>query len=504
MSEATTFVEREHKLDVDATFELPNVQAMLGDALNATPRRPTVLEATYYDTADLVLFRAGVAIRRRTGGHDAGWHLKLYEGVPGERTEVQLPLSRGDNAVPAELTRELPSGLPHKLDLRPVLRLRTERTVTELSDGAGSQVGELADDRVVAARLDDGRVTHWRELEIEAMGADTAAALATLEQMLIESGARPASHDSKLARGLGVDPDREWPLPAPESLDPLSLRLRAQFVELISCEADVREGRDDGVHEMRVAVRRLRSCLRTFRPAFEESAARRIGGQLKWLGDLLGAERDAEVIAARMQADLGELAGTDILGPVELDLGVRSHDEIVMAHARLMQAIESDLYRSLLEELAELVPESSSRLPSDQRWLRHRVGMSAQHTIRLIVRADSVESSARATALHEVRKSAKHVRYAAETLAPIEHKRAKALAAQFEALQEVLGEHHDAIVTQHRFRIEGARAGVRPGENGFTYGALFALEAERARTAEAKVDSFEKRARREAKWWLDR
>jgi CHAD domain-containing protein len=130
--------------------------------------------------------------------------------------------------------------------------------------------------------------------------------------------------------------------------------------------------------------------------------------------------------------------------------------------------------------------------------------MSAQRTVRLIKRADAVDSSARATALHEVRKSAKHVRYAAETLAPIEHERAKALAAQFEALQEVLGEHHDAIVTQHRFRIEGARAGVRPGENGFTYGALFALEAARARTAEAKVDSYEKRARREAKWWLDR
>jgi CHAD domain-containing protein len=203
-----------------------------------------------------------------------------------------------------------------------------------------------------------------------------------------------------------------------------------------------------------------------------------------------------------MQRDLGELASTDILGPVSMALGVRSHDEIATAHTRLVQALDSELYRRLLEELADLVPDPAFRQSADEHWLRQRLATSAKRTIRLMRRADAVHGPARATALHEVRKSAKHVRYAAETLLPVEHKRAKVLAARFEALQGVLGEHHDAIVTQNRLRDEGARAGVRLGENGFTYGALFALEAGRAMTAETEVAGAAKRARRQAKWWL--
>ena len=153
MTDGTRFVEREHKLDVDASFEVPDVQAALGNGFVATAQHSTVLEATYYDTADLALFHAGIAIRRRSGGQDAGWHMKLYEGQPGERTEVQLPLSRGDKTVPTALTRQLPKTLSKDLDLQPVLRLRTERTATELSDEAGKAVGELADDRVLATRL---------------------------------------------------------------------------------------------------------------------------------------------------------------------------------------------------------------------------------------------------------------------------------------------------------------------------------------------------------------
>jgi CHAD domain-containing protein len=224
---------------------------------------------------------------------------------------------------------------------------------------------------------------------------------------------------------------------------------------------------------------------------------------LKWLGDLLGAERDAEVIAQRMRRDLAALSSTDILGPVSMDLGVRSHDEISAAHERLMQALDSELYRRLLEELTALAPDPASGLPASRRWLRQRVAKSAKRTVRFMKRADTLNGAARASALHEVRKSAKHVRYAAETLIPIEGKRAEDLASDFAALQSVLGEHHDAVVTQQRLRAEGARAGVRQNENGFTYGALFALEVGRAATAESEVADRAKRARRQAKWWLE-
>jgi CHAD domain-containing protein len=501
LKDVIRFVERERKLDVDAAFVVPGVQALRQRGFLATVRQPMVLAATYFDTEDLTLFHAGIAIRRRTGGHDAGWHLQAYDGEPGKRTELQLPLSRGDGVVPSEITRQLPKSLPQKLDLRPVLRLRTERTTIELCDHSGASVGEFADDRVVATRLIDGRAAHWRELEIEAKGGN-AETLVQLETFLLASGARPSSHNSKLARGLDLGSEPARSLAGGQRLDALSLRLRAQFVELVAREADVREQRAGGVHQMRIAVRRLRSCLRTFRPAFEEAAVRRVERQLKWLGDLLGAERDAEVFAGRMQRDLAELPVTDLIGSVELDLSARIRDEAVALHARLVQALDSELYRSLLEELVAFEPDPSSRLAADQRWLRQRLARAARRTTRLIKRANALTGTARDDALHEARKSAKHVRYAAETLVAIEGKRASALAARFEALQSVLGEHHDAIVTQHRLRAEGARAAAHPGESGFTYGVLFALEARRAITANSKVASSANRALREAKRWL--
>jgi len=57
------------------------------------------LEAEYYDTGDLRLIRAGITLRRRRGGHDAGWHLKLPVG-PDTRREIRLPLGRAGRPVP--------------------------------------------------------------------------------------------------------------------------------------------------------------------------------------------------------------------------------------------------------------------------------------------------------------------------------------------------------------------------------------------------------------------
>ncbi len=83
------------------------------------------LEAEYYDTGDLRLIRAGVTLRRRTGGDDAGWHLKLPLGA-STRREIRRPLGGAARRVPGELAslvRVHTRGVP----LTPVARLTTAR-----------------------------------------------------------------------------------------------------------------------------------------------------------------------------------------------------------------------------------------------------------------------------------------------------------------------------------------------------------------------------------------
>jgi inorganic triphosphatase YgiF len=164
------------------------------------------LDATYYDTARLDLLRAKLTLRRRTGGPDAGWHLKL-PAIEGARTEVGLPLSAGEPGdVPAELAG-LVRGAARGRPLIPVARLVNDRTVRHLLDENGGTMIEVADDHVTGTPLLDGSAqpSQWRELEAEIIGGNRDQLAATVE-VLTSAGARKASPASKLARALCFQP----------------------------------------------------------------------------------------------------------------------------------------------------------------------------------------------------------------------------------------------------------------------------------------------------------
>jgi hypothetical protein len=205
------FLEIEQKFDVDAGFERPPFGAIAG----VSEAAPAVyqLSATYFDTADGRLAAAKITLRRRTGGTDEGWHLKLPAGA-GARREVHAPLGRADAGVPEELAdrvAEVTGGRP----LAPIATLDTERTVITLRGEGGDTVAEVADDLVTARRLPPGgdptpgntegspavRELRWREIEVEVPKADPALQRAAAD-VLLNAGARPAGHGSKLARVL--------------------------------------------------------------------------------------------------------------------------------------------------------------------------------------------------------------------------------------------------------------------------------------------------------------
>jgi CYTH domain len=209
------FLEIEQKFDVDTGFERPSFDGLAG----VSAAEPVVqhLSATYFDTADEGLAAAKITLRRRTGGTDEGWHLKLPEGS-GERREVHAPL--GPDAPGEQAERQVPEVLAARVaevtggrPLTPVAVLDTERTVVTLHRDDGRVAAEIADDLVTARRLrargeparpqegTPGKELRWREVEVEVPEADPSLQRAAADALLA-AGARPAGHGSKLARVL--------------------------------------------------------------------------------------------------------------------------------------------------------------------------------------------------------------------------------------------------------------------------------------------------------------
>ncbi len=205
----TPTIEIERKYDVAEDAQAP---AFVGVGPIAVVESPEVreLDAVYYDTDDLALARAHVALRRREGGPDAGWHVK--RDVDEGRTEQHWPLEEGEGAhgtasVPPRLREEV-RGLVGDRELRPVARVRNRRVVNRLLDAAGYPVAEYCDDHVTGENLVTGGVASWREWEVELSAAapETRRArtelLDGLEAAVVAAGAHPSQSASKLERAL--------------------------------------------------------------------------------------------------------------------------------------------------------------------------------------------------------------------------------------------------------------------------------------------------------------
>lgn len=202
-TEPSRTVEVERKFDADEATPLPEWTEIPGvDAVTDGELR--ALDARYFDTADGALSRAGVALRRRTGGPDEGWHIKGPREGDG-RLELGWPLGEGEgipDAVAAAVARWATG------DLAPLARIENSRTAYLLT-GPDGVVAEFVDDHVRATDLRQDVRREWREWEMElgpAAPADAAgrdAFFAAVERAVAAAGGREASSGSKLARALG-------------------------------------------------------------------------------------------------------------------------------------------------------------------------------------------------------------------------------------------------------------------------------------------------------------
>lgn len=481
---AANSTETEIKYEAAAGAPLPSFDE-LPQVARTKEAEEEQLDAEYFDTSDLRLIRNGITLRRREGGHDAGWHLKLPAGNHSRR-EISLPLRAGRHQVPEELAR-LVRVHTRGQELRPVAKISTARRRQLLLGNTGEPLAEVASDDVIARRLGDrATVSKWHEVEVELTGGGRDL-LDAADKLLRRDGLSRAAQSAKLERALDLPEPRSKRRraggAAASAGDVLVGYMAAQLSALKALDPMVRGDEPDAVHQMRIATRRLRSTLQSFRRFFTESETEPLVAELRWLGAVLGEARDAEVLGGHIQAHVANLPVEDVVGPVAARIQGHFAGVAADAQAAGLKALDSRRYFALLDRLDELIaaaPETKAAgrpaievLPASVRQAYKRTSRRMKHALA------EPGGTGGDVALHQARKAAKRARYAGEAVVPVFGVRASRFAKNMKRLQSVLGAHQDAVIARQAERELGMRAHLA-GENAFTYGLLCGLEDQEA------------------------
>jgi CHAD domain-containing protein len=454
--------EREVTYAVGPDWVMPDLTSLV----DGTPRLDVTehwLEATYLDTEQQTLRRLGVILRHRHGGDDAGWHLK----VPAGEARMELQHRSDDPQPPAPLLDRL-RGVVADDDLQPVGSVVTHRVAHRILTTGDQLVVELADDRVEGTDLASSETTSWREVETELGPAGTEETLEALGRLLTRSGADPHGTTRKLDQVLGpLDEGGD---------DALSTYLRAECRAALLGEIGLRGTVDvDGIHDTRVAIRRVRSILRLFAPMLEDRAVAQ-DEELRWFAGLLSDIRDADVLREHLRRKVAALPADRVFGPVRQEIEDAITGDRDRGIDRWREAAAGARYRLVLATLAAWLASPPVReQPLSDEELRRR-GKKILRKARRKVRRRLATAGDDPVRVHAARKATKRLRYAADLLTPVSPK-AAALADRAKELQTVLGDHQDLVVEAAFLRYLAARYGARPEHNGFTYGLLMA-EAE--------------------------
>ena len=489
---AADAIEVERKYSPGESDALPRLASIQGVDHVGEPATEQ-LDAVYFDTEGLALAAQRITLRRRTGGVDAGWHLKLPVTAE-ERQEVVEPLGSGQESVPERLRQHV---LVHTRGhaLQPVARIKTLRSSTFLYDADGGILAQFSDDRVEAQNLvAPAEPQRWREWELELVEGHRKL-LKDADARLAAAGVLLASLPSKLAKALGSNyPGDPAPAPKPKSNGPASDVVLSYIFQQIQAlkthDPGVRIDAPDAVHQLRVAARRLRSALATFRKLLDTTSTQFLRAELQWLAGTVGEARDTEVIRARLNEMISAEPPELLMGPVAQQIEEYLDGIYRPARAAGLAALDSDRYFRLLDSLDSFLSDPPLADTAGKAALPTIGGLVSAEQKRLKKAVRGVDSSAKRevqdTALHEVRKCAKRLRYAAEAASPIFGKQATALARAAEGIQEILGDFHDSVVIEATLLKLATESAAGGGGSAFTYGRLHALEQERGDEARTR------------------
>ena len=441
--------EYERKLDAPVGFQLP--------ALGGQPLEPRSFTSVYYDVPGGSLAACGITLRRRMENGLSVWQLKL----PSKDVRLELEERGGPGRIPESLTQYLRVHL-RRGPLEKVAELRTRRS--------GELVGR-AEVTLEEVSIMDARRVRDRFVEVELQSGDPQQ-LDLIARELRDAGAqaRETLRGAETPRLLrAVAPEEEPSHDGPPALEAVRAGLLAQLREIEAHDPGTRLGRDpESLHAMRVATRRARALFRTGRPVIGDDTSAVEAG-LKELGGVLGDVRDLDVLIARLRGEVRELEDDD---QVAFSAAITSLTrERSAARRRLLRMLESDLYLQLLDDLErtarELTPSDDDSTLED---LVDRQARKLRKTAKALPK-DPLDSE-----LHEFRKAGKRTRYAAELAGDSK------LVKRAKQLQDVLGEHQDAVVAGQRLRELAAA-----GDASLSFAAGRIAEREAARRREART-----------------
>jgi len=507
---AARSTEVETKLGVHGLFVVPDLSDPAAGVVEVQQRPPLALRATYVDTPALRLAREGITLRHRTGEGAPRWTLKLpnlngsSNGLSRDELSVDGPMS----TLPDEL-RTLLVAVLRGQDVHPVAVLKTDRSTVVLLDAEGGLLAEVVDDTVSVLQ---GRrvVTRFREIEVEqGEAAGAADACRAVTERLLAAGAVAAEQLPKVVRALGPRAQEPSDLPAPPVVDARSpagdlvlSALRTALARVVANDLGVRRAEHDAVHQMRVACRRLRSDLRTFRALVEDERVGPLRDELKWLAGSLGEARDLEVLLERVDevASRDPLCALEEAGVADVRRLLQRNEDKALAAAH--EALASPRYLALLQLLVDVADEPRLTELAAQPCrdvLPPMVGGAWDHVAR---RAGKLHTADPDEEWHRARILAKRARYAAEAVAVVLGKPARRTAAAAERVQEVLGEHQDAAYAADHFL---ALPRLEPGNGvlAVTCGRLAERERAHIRTVRDGFPKAWRKARRKgATGWM--
>ena len=507
------YLEVERKFEVFESTVSPSFEGLA--SVSRVERSPSQhLDAVYFDTPGHDLAAHHVTLRRRTGGTDAGWHLKLPAGGEDARTEVRAPLGDDSNAdavpesdvgaaappesdvgaaAPPENLLDVVLAIVRDRPVVPVAHIATSRTVDTLYASDGTALAEFCDDDVVARAEDQESEQRWREWEVELAGGADRDLLDRLTNRLLDAGAVRAGHGSKLARVLDGEalhaPDGddradtvEPHAPVEPPADPVHRAVAEQVEQLLVWDRAVRADADDSVHQMRVTTRKIRSLLQASEGAFGISDDAWILDELRQLAAVLGGARDAEVLAERYERALDELPSELVRGPVRQRLvdGAKKHYQTGLR--RSLIAMRSPRYFRLLDALEALVAAEPPAPQPGQAPAQLSIGSAYKRVHKAAKAAAQAADADRDEALHRIRKGAKRLRYTAAATGDDK------VSERAKTIQTLLGDHQDSVVSRTHLSHQ-AEAAHAAGEDTFTYGLLYQLEDNLARRSREQLDA---------------
>jgi inorganic triphosphatase YgiF len=469
---ATLGSEIELKLlvDADRVADFNAASIIATNARNKGTRKH--LKSIYYDTPERTLRRNGLSLRVRQSGARFVQTVKAESGGDPLRRgewEASVPSIAPDVGlaipfIPAKLRSDLER---HQLEAVFTADIHRHARIVDLPSGAV----EVAFDHGFLKSGD--RSLPVTEIELELKGG-SASAIYELALRLAEHGPLRPSIRSKAARGFDLAADAPPAARKPQKLrlDP-SISLDEAFATILhSCLHHLLEslpaaedGRDpEGVHQLRVALRRLRSALDIMRAVGSLSNLDSLRSEARWLAQNLSAARDWDLFQRQTLPTVAKaclsVAGFDALEQVTEKRRSAAYQKVRLALADRRcscfviglggwieaRGWRSDVAPEDLGRLAEPAINRAGRILSEQRA---RVLKRGRHF-----------KSLKAEDLHRMRLAAKRLRYVADFLLPLygDRKSVRRFSRKLADLQEELGSYHDMAITTSLFEGLGAES----------------------------------------------